>query len=99
MSRLRRAAVFSAFARLREREECHGYGNLDPRSPHPLFHSGTAGDWRRHLSAAQVREIVGPHRETMAAFGSAPQETLREIAGPSRLDGGGNNGDEGESWR
>lgn len=54
---------------------------------------------RRHLSAAQVREIVGPHRETMATFGYTPQETLREIAGLSRLDGGGNNGDEGESWR
>lgn len=35
---------------------------------------------RRQLSAAQVREIVGSHRETMATFGYAPQETLREIA-------------------
>ena len=59
--RLRRAAAFSAFARLRGREECHGYGVLDPRNPHPFFRSGPAGDWRRHLSAAQVREIVGTH--------------------------------------
>ena len=93
--RLRRAAAFSAFARLRGREECHGYSALDPRSPHPFFRSGTAGDWRRHLSAAQVPEIVGTHGETM----DDPQETLREIAGPSRQDGGGTYGDRGESWR
>lgn len=97
--RLRRAAAFSASARLRGREECHGSGDLDPRSPHPFFRSGTAGDWRRHLSAAQVRETVGTHGETMAAFGYDPQEMLREIAGPSRRDGGGNNGDGGEAWR
>lgn len=95
--RLRRAAAFSAFARLRGREECHGYGDLDPRSPHPFFRSGKAGDWRRHLSAAQVREIVGIHGETMAAFGYDPQEILREIAGHSRRYGGGNNGDGGAS--
>ena len=97
--RLRRAAAFSAFARLRRREECHGYGDLDPRSPHPFFRSGKADDWRRHLSAAQIREIVETHGETAVAFDYGPQETLREIAGPSRQDGGGNHGDRGESWR
>lgn len=33
----------------------------------------------------------------MAAFGYGPQETLREIAGPSRRDGDGNNGDGGKA--
>lgn len=64
--RLARAVAHSAFSRLRENEEREGYrGAL-----HGLFfRSGVAGDWQRHLTAAQVHEVVCAHGRTMAAFG------------------------------
>ena len=83
--RRRRAAALSGFDRLRQEEERTGFGERKPGNPHPFFRSGKAGGWRRHLSAAQVREVVRAHGETMAAFGYGPQETLEEVAaaGPS----------------
>ena len=83
--RRRRAAALSGFDRLRQEEERAGFGERKAGNPHPFFRSGRAGGWRRHLSAAQVREVVRAHGETMAAFGYDPQETLREMAaaGPS----------------
>ena len=83
--RRRRAAALSGFDRLRQEEERAGFGGRRDGNPHPFFRSGKAGVWRRHLSAAQVREVVRAHGETMAAFGYDLQETLREVAaaGPS----------------
>ena len=64
--RLARAVTHSAFSRLRENEEREGYkGALHGR----FFRSGATGDWQRHLTAAQVHEVVSAHGRTMAAFG------------------------------
>ena len=68
-SRLRRAVAFSSFARLRQGEEREGFSERRFGSSHFFFRSGRAGDWRRHLSAAQARSVVRAHAGTMAAFG------------------------------
>ena len=67
--RLERAAANSSFARLRENEACEGFTRLNPRSRTYYFRSGVAGGWRRHLSAAQAREVQSAHGPTMARFG------------------------------
>ena len=71
-SRRRCAAALSGFDRLRRNEEREGFPGRKPGNPHLFFRSGRAGGWRRHLSAAQVREVVRAHGETMAAFGYDP---------------------------
>ena len=67
--RLRRAAAFSSFARLREREDREGFREHMPNHRHPFFRSGKSGVWRRHLTPAQARLVVHAHAGTMAAFG------------------------------
>ena len=67
--RLQRAVANSSFARLRESEAREGFGRLGPHSRTYYFRSGVAGGWRRHLSAAQVREVQSVHGPTMARFG------------------------------
>ena len=78
--RLRRAVAFSEFARLREREEREGFTGNWRANPGVFFRSGKAGDWRRHLSAAQVSEVVRLHGETMAALGYAPRDLPTALA-------------------
>ena len=34
-----------------------------------FFRAGRAGDWRRHLTAAQVRDAVDAHHRVMSAMG------------------------------
>ena len=67
--RLRRAAAFSSFARLREREDREGFRGHKWNHRHPFFRSGESGAWRRHLTPAQARRVVHAHAGTMAAFG------------------------------
>ena len=67
-ARLRRAVASADFARLRRNEEREGFQERAPASRR-FFRSGKAGDWRRHLSAAQVREILRRHARVMAAQG------------------------------
>ena len=67
--RLERAVANSSFARLRESEAREGFSRLSPRSRSYYFRSGVAGGWRRHLSAAQAREVQAVHGPTMARFG------------------------------
>ena len=67
--RLRRAAAFSSFARLREREDREGFRGHRWNHRHPFFRSGKSGVWRRHLTPAQARLVVHAHAGTMAAFG------------------------------
>ena len=58
--RLRRAAAFSSFARLREREDREGFRGHKWNHRHPFFRSGESGGWRRHLTPAQARRVVVP---------------------------------------
>ena len=67
-SRLRRAVAFSDFTRLRGNEEREGFRE-HAVGRQPFFRFGKADDWRTHLNAKQVREILRVHGETMAAFG------------------------------
>ena len=74
--RLRRAAAFSDFARLRENEEREGFKERFPATRR-FFRCGKAGDWRRYLSAAQARDVVRSHERVMAAQGYDPRGVLR----------------------
>ena len=76
--RLRRAVAFADFARLRENEDREGFRERAPATRR-FFRSGKAGDWRRYLTAAQVREVVETHGGVMAAHGYDPHAMLREI--------------------
>ena len=67
--RLERAVAHSAFARLQENEAREGFLKRSPRSRACYFRSGVAGGWRRHLSGAQVRDVLAAHGPTMARFG------------------------------
>ena len=66
--RLRRAVACADFARLRKDEEREGFRERAPATRR-FFRSGKAGDWHRHLTAAQVREVVHRHGRVMAANG------------------------------
>lgn len=83
--RLRRAAAFSSFARLREAEDREGFNEGWRGLKQPFFRCGESGAWRRHLSAEQVRSVLDAHAETMAAFGYDP--ALPEGAGQNGADG------------
>ena len=67
--RLRRAAAFSSFARLREREDREGFIEHTRNHRHPCFRSGKSGVWRRRLTPAQARLVAHAHAGTMAVFG------------------------------
>ena len=71
--RLRRAAEATAFPRLQEQETRHGFRESDPRCRR-FFRAGRSGDWRRHLNAAQARQITLHHGPAMLACGYDPRE-------------------------
>ena len=71
--RLRRAAEATAFPRLQEQETRHGFRESDPRCRR-FFRAGRSGDWRRHLNAAQARQITLHHGPAMLACGYDPCE-------------------------
>ena len=66
--RLDRAVRATAFPRLREQEQREGFIERSLLAKR-FFRSGKAGDWRRRLTAAQVREVVRAHGRVMAAAG------------------------------
>ena len=76
-ARLQRAAAFSSFALLRRAERQTGFSET-PEQARRFFRSGKAGDGRRRLSAAQMRDVVRAHGETMATLGyrSGPDGVL-----------------------
>ena len=73
--RLEQAVAHSAFARLHENEDREGFQMRSQYSRSPFFRSGVAGDGRRHLSAAQVRDVLAAHGATMARFGYSCRAT------------------------
>lgn len=82
--RLRRAAAFSEFARLCKSEECEEFIGNSLSNLGFFFRSGKAGDSRRHLSAAQVSEVVRAHGGTMAAFGYVPRDLPYGVDAPGQ---------------
>ena len=86
-SRLRCAVAFSSCARLRQGEEREGFSERRFGSSRFFFRSGRAGDWRRHLSAAQARSVVRAHAGTMAAFGYGSGPDFRPEDFPPNVGG------------
>lgn len=62
--RLRRAIRFSTFDELKAQEARAGFVER-ARADRPFFRSGKVGEWRRHLSEAQVAKLVACHRELL----------------------------------
>ena len=75
-ARLRHAVSRSAFANLREREKREGFPEKPSANAGFFFREGRAGGWRRHLPAAEARELARRHRSTMAALGYDPAGLL-----------------------
>jgi len=62
------AVAFSSFDEMRRQEQRHGFDERNPLAP-TFFRRGGVDDWRRSLTAAQVRRIIGEHRDVMRRFG------------------------------
>ena len=69
--RLVRAIEFSSFNVLRGQEQRHGFREKS-HFAEAFFRSGTAGQWRKTLSAAQVDAVVRAHRQQMERFTYLP---------------------------
>lgn len=67
------AAIEAArFDRLQAQEQ-QGRFRETPRAASHFFRKGQAGDWRNHLSDAQVRAVLEAHGETMRHWGYTPE--------------------------
>ena len=66
--RVRRAAEFSSFGKLRAQEDEVGFVEK-PAKAEKFFRKGVAGGWRCDLSDAQVAKVVDDHRDVMQRFG------------------------------
>lgn len=68
-----RAVRHSEFRELQRQERANGFRLRPATTLSPsaalFFRQGRIGDWRNHLSVAQLREIEGAHRETMLELG------------------------------
>lgn len=70
-ARLEKAVQFSSFDVLQSQEARAGFRERSQHSER-FFRSGTAGQWRQALSAAQVDAVVSAHAEQMARFDYLP---------------------------
>ena len=69
--RLQRAIANSSFRALRKQEDERGFVE---RSQHThFFRVGRAGQWRKVLSEAQIKQIISDHREQMERFDYVPK--------------------------
>lgn len=71
--RLEKAIRFSSFKVLAGQEASRGFRERSVHSQR-FFRVGKAGQWRKALSAQQVRALVEGNREQMARFGYLPDE-------------------------
>ena len=70
--RLLRAIEFSSFKELRKQEDESGFKEKSVNADR-FFRSGRRDQWRKKLTAAQVRRVVSAHREQMERFGYVPK--------------------------
>lgn len=66
--RLQRAVAHADFAQLQQQEKDKGFRERMSETA-LFFRSGRAGDWREHLTEAQVRQIEDCHGQTMLQLG------------------------------
>lgn len=64
-----RAIEHSRFDRLQRQERLHSFREGSREGQSLFFRSGTVGDWRSHLSRAEVDRIIARHRRVMERFG------------------------------
>jgi hypothetical protein len=69
--RIAKAIRLSSFGVLREQERRHRFREK-PAVADRFFRAGTAGQWRKRLTPAQVAAVVAAHREQMARFAYLP---------------------------
>jgi len=67
---IERAVAHARFENLQAAEDARRFREAPPRAKR-FFRKGRAGDWRNHLSPAQVVQLVGAHRKMMERFGYA----------------------------
>jgi len=72
-----RAIDYARFEKLAAAEQAHGFHEA-PRKAERFFRKGQAGDWRVHLSAAQVDQIYAHHLAMMTRFGYATDQIDRD---------------------
>jgi hypothetical protein len=70
--RIAKAIRLSSFTVLREQERRRGFREK-PAAAEKFFREGTAGQWRRRLTPAQIAAIVAAHRDAMARFSYVPE--------------------------
>jgi len=77
---LKKAIRFSSFRELANQEAAHDFVESRPDSDINFFRAGRVGGWRDHLSAAQVKQLIEAHGDTMRHLGYLnPQGRLRGI--------------------
>ncbi len=74
--RLRRTVQHSSFDVMKKQEQEVPWDRLATASH---LRAGRAGDWRKHLSPGQAKEVLRAHGPTMASCGYRPNDLLREI--------------------
>jgi hypothetical protein len=67
--RFDRALNFSAFDRLREQEQAHGFVEQPAISRGAFFRAGRPGEWRSTLTPSQQSRIESDHAVEMRRFG------------------------------
>ena len=66
--RVKKAINFSTFDTLKNAEAKDGFGETGLKTKR-FFRSGSAGDWKNHLSNAQVDSLIKSHKLVMQKFG------------------------------
>ncbi|MFO0993126.1 MAG: sulfotransferase domain-containing protein [Hyphomicrobiales bacterium] len=71
-----KAVAHTRFEKLKTAEDAKPFRETPSRAKR-FFREGKAGDWRKHLSASQVRKVIDCHARVMARFG---YESLEAVA-------------------
>ena len=72
-AQIEKAICLSDFAKLKAEEAQQGFKER-PYQAAAFFRSGRVGDWRNHLSDAQVEQLLRDHGETMRKLGYADEQ-------------------------
>jgi len=67
-ARIEHAVAHARFENLQAAEDVRRFHEAPPQAER-FFRKGRAGDWRDHLSPAQVMQLVGANRKMMERFG------------------------------